>query len=105
MMYAGSFAEPFGTVPVVFGVLPLISAIAAAAAAFASFRVSFQTVIVCQPLMMFLKPCRVASCPVPGIGRVAVERDVDRRDAALGLPVVVDRRDALRLGCLFDRRS
>jgi hypothetical protein len=34
----------------------------------------------------------------------AVEGDVDRRDAARHLPVVVDRRNALRLRCLLDRR-
>ena len=34
----------------------------------------------------------------------AVERDVDRGDAALGLAVVVDRRNALRLRGLLDRR-
>ena len=35
----------------------------------------------------------------------AVEGDVDRRDAALDLAVVVDRRNALRLGVLLDRRG
>src|SRR5713101_9315456 len=165
MMYAGSFAEPFGTVPVVFGVWPLTSATAACAATFASFRVSFQTVIVCHPLMMFWKPCgvvvprrheliraflegavrieRLQDGVVPAleeervrVGAAAVdlgddrvlrvlpvrlqavddavalqdtdcptvERDVDRRDAALDLAVVVDRRDPLCLGGLLDCR-
>ena len=52
---------PFFTVPVCAGVWPFESAIAASADAVASFRVSFQTVIVCQPEMMFWTPCSVAS--------------------------------------------
>src|SRR3978361_95857 len=68
MMYAFSFSLPFGTEPVVLSGVPLSSEIAEAAAAFARTRVSFQTVIVCQPLMMYWKPCAVASWPLSGIG-------------------------------------
>ena len=63
-----SFSFPFGTVPVVFSGVPFSREIAEAAATFASTRVSFQTVIVCQPEMMFWKPCAVASWPLSGIG-------------------------------------
>ena len=52
---------PFFTVPVCFGLWPFSRAMAACADAVASFRVSFQTVIVCQPEMMFWTPCSVAS--------------------------------------------
>ena len=55
-MYDGSFNLPFGTVPVVFRGVPFSSETAEAAATFARIRVSFQTVIVCQPEMMFWKP-------------------------------------------------
>ena len=48
-MYAGT---PFD-LPVVFGVWPLSSATAASAVLVADSRVSFQTVMVCQPEMMF----------------------------------------------------
>ena len=64
MMYAGSFAgvpPAFATVPVGAGFLPFSSAMAAAADLAARTRVSFQTVIVCQPEMMFWTPCSVAS--------------------------------------------
>ena len=67
-MNAGSRLLPFATVPVCFGFCPLESATAAFADAVASFRVSFQTVIVCHPEMMFWTPCSVASWPLSGIG-------------------------------------
>ena len=41
---------------------------AAAADRVARIRVSFHTVIVCQPEMMFCTPCAVASWPDSGIG-------------------------------------
>src|SRR3954471_15745562 len=68
MMYAGRFLEPFFTVVFAMGVLPLASATAARADLVASTRVSFQTVIVCQPEMMFWIPWPVASWPDSGIG-------------------------------------
>ena len=61
MMKAGSFLLPFFDRAGRRRLLALESAIAAAADAVASTRVSFQTVIVCQPEMMFWTPCSVAS--------------------------------------------
>jgi hypothetical protein len=60
-MYAGMRVPLFGTVPVVLGFRPFMSATAAATDCLASSRVSFHTVIVCQPEMMFCTPSSVAS--------------------------------------------
>jgi len=55
---------------------------AATAVAVAESRVSFQTVIVCHPEMMFWTPCAVASWPVTGIGL----RPADFRAEMAALP-------------------
>src|SRR4029077_16289110 len=68
MMNAGSRLLPFLTLVVVVSFLPLRSSIADLAAAVARNRVSFHTVMVCQPEMMFWTPWGVASWPLSGTG-------------------------------------
>ena len=90
----------WSTVPVVGGFWPLTIATAACAAAVASMRTSLNTVIVCQPEMMFCTPCvrRVLAAQRDRLQLVRLQRDDDRvRDA------VVRRGDAVDLVAGLDQ--